>query len=221
MNLYSRQRRYFEHAYRTGEHGWPVTGASPPVVAFLRDFHRRCPPAAGRRVLDIGCGEGRHTILFAAAGYEAIGVDNQPRAIERARRFAAESGPPPARLRFALADVFHLPFPPGSFDVVLDYGCLHHVRKSDFARYRAAVVPLLRPDGYLLLSCFSTRFKHHPGERRTRDWLVHRGHYDRFFRKDDFARLFGTWFGIEKIEELRDGTYAFWHVRMRKKETCG
>ena len=213
MSIYSSQKKYFEEAYRTGEHGWPVEGASAPVVRFLRRFKKETP--AGR-VLDIGCGEGRHAALFARAGYPTVGLDYQPLALVRAARISG-NGAARSRLRFILGDVFHLPFNPGSFDVVLDYGCLHHIRRRDTGAYLGNIVPVLKPGGYFLLSCFSTRFKHHPDEKRKRDWIVHHGHYDRFFRQGDFKLIFGRDFDVLSVEEERQSVYAFFHVLMRKK----
>jgi SAM-dependent methyltransferase len=179
------------------------------VARFLRSAKTR-----GGRALDIGCGEGRHSVAFAQRGFDAVGVDLEPKALARARSAAGGSG---ARPWFLQANVFALPFPPDAFDVVMDYGCLHHVRRSDTRRYLDQVVPLVKPGGYFLLSCFSTKFKHHPNERRTRNWLVHAGHYDRFFRREDFRSLFGRWFDILELTEDRDGSYVFHNVLMRKR----
>ena len=211
MSIYQKQKRYFEAAYRTGEHGWPTVGPSLSVTAFITRFKRE---REGGWILDIGCGEGRHAAAFARAGYRAVGLDYQPAALARAVSLTAGSGP---NLHFVLGELFHLPFPAGRFDVLLDYGCFHHVRKRDTGRYLDCVVPLLRTGGYFLLSCFSTAFKHHPEERRRRDWLVHRGHYDRFFRREDFAAIFGETFRILQVEEEREGIQAFYNVLMRKK----
>ncbi len=216
MSLYLEQKGFFEEAYRSGVHGWPTTDPSRFVAEFLKIFRKKNPQG---RILDIGCGEGRHTFLFAGAGYTAVGVDLQPLAICRAKSFARSKGIVQG-VKFVLGDVFSLPFRPTDFDVLIDYGCLHHVMKKDFPRYLKSTLPLLRPGGYLLLSCFSSKFKHHPGERRTRDWMVHRGHYDRFFRKSDFKTLFGKFYDILKTREEQDQKhpyYIFHHVLMRKK----
>ena len=211
-DIYRAQRAYFERAYETGEHGWPTEGVSPMVARFLRTFRGR-----GRCVLDIGCGEGRHTRAFAGAGALVVGVDLEPKALARAREAVERgSGRGPG---FVHADAFALPFAPSTFDVVLDYGCLHHVRRRDTQRYLEQVVPLLKPEGSFLLSCFSPKFKHHAGERRTRDWLVHRGHYDRFFRRTDFDAIFGREFDILDVTEDRDGLYVFHNVLMRKRKS--
>lgn len=228
MAVYANQRDFFRQAYASGEHPWPATEPSRFVRAFLRREGRRdWPRGAGRRstgqvagrVLDIGCGEGRHAYLFARAGFHAVGLDAEPLAIRRARRLrqrgrrAGLAG----RVAFLVGDALTPPFKSQAFDVLVDYGCLHHVRKQDDSAYRQELIRLLRDGGYVLLSCFSTRFRHHAGERRTRNWLVHRGHYDRFFRRRDFRALFGPWFEILRIEEERHGLQAFYHVLMRKR----
>ena len=49
-------------------------------------------PSAGRRVLDLGCGFGRHSIEFAARQAEVLGVDPSPTMIADARRRAEAAG---------------------------------------------------------------------------------------------------------------------------------
>ncbi|MGB3939933.1 MAG: class I SAM-dependent methyltransferase [Candidatus Manganitrophaceae bacterium] len=217
MAIYASQKKYFEKAYRTGEHGWPVEGPSPPVVRFLTHFKKE---NRSGRILDIGCGEGRHAALFAREGYRAVGLDNQPLAVERAAQIAG-NGRVRRNLRFLVGDVFHLPFGPQAFDVILDYGCLHHICRRDTAVYLKNVVPLLKPGGYFLLSCFSTRFKHHPEEKRKRNWLVHNGHYDRFFTKGELKSIFLRDFDILNIEEENQSLHAFYHLLMCKKGKKG
>jgi SAM-dependent methyltransferase len=215
MSLYERQKRYFEKAYETGEHGWPVTGPDSFVLKSVRRIFGKRPPQDGR-VLDLGCGEGRHTFACAGMGLQTVGLDYQPSAITRALSMP-EAKRTPRRYHFLSGDAFRLPFRPASVDVVIDYGCFHHVRKSDTRKYLDSLTAVLAPGGHFILSCFSWRFRHHPGERRKRDWIVHQGHYDRFFRKSDFSRIFGGRFDVLKIEEKRDGHWAFFHVLMRRK----
>jgi len=209
MSIYPAQKKFFEEAYRTGEHGWPVSDPSEPVARFVRKYQKN-----GARVLDIGCGEGRHAILFANRGHETIALDDQPQAITRAIQINRAISP---HLRFVIGDAFHLPFAPNTFDVILDYGCFHHVRKQDEKYYLQNLLALLKSGGHFLLCCFSTRFRHTPDERRSRNWLVHRGHYDRFFRKGDFKTIFGGAFDLLAIEEEQQDLHAFYHVLMRKK----
>ena len=49
------------------------------------------PPAEYPRVLDLGCGRGRHSLLLASKGYDVTGVDLSSKAIKKARRKAGEA----------------------------------------------------------------------------------------------------------------------------------
>lgn len=214
MGVYACQKKYFENAYRIGEHGWPTERPTRFVARKLATVKR--VNGAGR-MLDIGCGEGRHTFLFARHGFVAVGLDYQKLAIERALEIGRRSGRFGGRATFVVGDIFALPFRDTAFDVIVDYGCFHHVVRADTTRYLGAILSHLRVGGYFFLSCFSTKFRHFPGERRTRKFVVHRGHYDRFFEKKDFRPLFGRAFRTLNIEEERDGLHVFFHLLMQKK----
>lgn len=216
MTIYAQQRKYFERAYETGEHGWPTLDPTPFVIDSIKGLIKGKKLEVGNRALDLGCGEGRHTFASAELGLQTVGLDYQALAIARARIM------PRARTvrggySFLLGDAFNLPFNPGVFNLVIDWGCFHHVKKSDTTRYLKNLLFLLSGKAWFILSCFSTKFRHHPGDRRKRDWLVHAGHYDRFFKKSDFKRIFGQDFSILNIGEERRGLYSFYQILMQRK----
>ncbi|MBU9888248.1 MAG: class I SAM-dependent methyltransferase [Candidatus Omnitrophica bacterium] len=72
-------------------------------------FGRSC------RILDIGCGTGRHAIELAKRGYEVTGVDLSGNQIKRAREKAQEAG---VTVDFRIQDARHLPFD-GEFDLAV------------------------------------------------------------------------------------------------------
>lgn len=113
MGLYQKQKKYFEKAYETGEHGWPTTEPTPFVLRALRLIRRGAAPGRGR-ILDLGCGEGRHTLACAREGFDAVGLDYEPLAIRKARAFARRQKVRKG-IRFRVGDAFRLPFPPDSF----------------------------------------------------------------------------------------------------------
>jgi len=49
-------------------------------------------PAAGKRILDAGCGPGRHAVALAAAGYSVTGLDLKADMLDAARRHAQRVG---------------------------------------------------------------------------------------------------------------------------------
>jgi SAM-dependent methyltransferase len=73
---------------------------------------------AGERVLDVPCGSGSAAVAAARRFCRAVGVDG-PEPLERARRRAAAEG---LEVAFLEGDAEDLPFPDGSFDVVLSAG---------------------------------------------------------------------------------------------------
>jgi len=210
-SAYEQNRRYFRRAYETGCHGWESSEPSPYVARNLSIVARK---TTGRRLLDIGCGEGRHCVLAARMGFEPTGVDYEPVAIRRARANARGAGLA-RRIRWLAADILALPFRSGTFDVVVDYGCLHHQKKSDWPRYRAAILAALRPDGYFLLSVFSPEFRTYGPQERS--WHLAHGAYRRFFTAEDIRRIFRQDFEFLRLEEERGDSRGFWHVLMRRR----
>lgn len=203
-------RRYFREAYRKREHGWETEEPSPYAEAFLRRVRRQVPVGT---LLDIGCGEGRHCLAARRLGFKVTGIDYEPLALERARHFAVVRHV--GGIRFRKANVFSLPFLRSSFDVVLDYGCLHHQRKSDWTAYRASVLRVLKPHGFYILSVFSPKFCFFRASRRP--WHIAFGAYRRCFTQQEISELFGPHFEIPAIVEEQGEGRGFWHVLMKRR----
>jgi tellurite methyltransferase len=111
------------------------TEASPLAV----ELAARVP--AGGRVLDLGCGEGRDSVFFAARGLDVIGVEASPAGLRKAERLAAERG---VRVRWVESVLPDIP-PLGEFDLVYSCGSIHYVPRREraelFARLRAMTAP--------------------------------------------------------------------------------
>ena len=118
-------------------------GVGEPLAGFT--------PAAGARVLDVGCGAGLDLLRAAAAVGPtglAVGVDFAPAMAARARAAVAAAGLAP-RVAVVVADVAALPFADAAFDVVASNGALNLcVDKPAVLREIARV---LRPGGELRL----------------------------------------------------------------------
>jgi len=151
--------------------GWDesYTGSSPapwdigrPQPAFVR--------LAGEgllrgRLLDSGCGTGENTLMAAAKGADALGVDVAAPAIERARAKAAERG---VSARFEVASVLDLGRLGLTFDTIIDSGVFHVFDDADRARYVISLASVLEPGGTCYLMCFSDLQPGDWGPRRVR-----------------------------------------------------
>ena len=101
----------------------------------------------GARVLDIACGTGNATIPLARRGAIVTGLDMMPHLLEEARARADSEG---LRIRFDEGFAETLPYPDGSFDVLVSmFGIM-------FSAFPATVVSemarVLRPGGRLVLA---------------------------------------------------------------------
>ncbi|MEE3330545.1 MAG: class I SAM-dependent methyltransferase [Myxococcota bacterium] len=104
---------------------------------------------AGKRVIDIGCGDGTYTASLAEAGAASVlGVDAADVAIERARdRCEAMEN-----VTFDVVDIYALEAPAERYDLAVVRGILHHLYDVERAIERIAAVAgeivVLEPNGY-------------------------------------------------------------------------
>ena len=139
-------RARFNAFYENGTPPWVIGEPQPAIVALEQTGVIR------GKVLDPGCGLGEHTILLTRLGYDVLGVDYAPTAIEQARANAAAQG---VDARFDVADAINFTVDPG-YDTIVD-SALFHVfgDAADRARYVASLHTALRPDGVLHLLALS------------------------------------------------------------------
>ncbi|MCW2926987.1 MAG: class SAM-dependent methyltransferase [Thermoleophilia bacterium] len=131
------------HGHGHGRHGGDATWSPAELAGFLAGTARPV-----RQAVDIGCGAGADAVFLAEQGIETTGVDVSADALERARGRAEAHG---VQVTWLEADVLALPLQDASVDLVLDRGCLHHVRAADHPSYAAQVARVLRPGGVLLV----------------------------------------------------------------------
>ena len=135
------------------------------------------------RVLDSGCGTGEHTLLAAAHGAEATGIDVSAHAIALARAKAAGRG---LAARFEAGDVLRLGDLGLAFDTVIDSGVFHVFSDEERVRYVASLASALRPGGRCYLICFSDRQPGDAGPRRV--------------SQDELRAAFGDGWAVTSIE---------------------
>ncbi len=107
------------------------------------------------RALEVGCGTGTNSRWLAEQGFDVLGVDLSPLAIERARGGTLAAGAAPCR--FEVADFLAAELAAGPFDVVFDRGCFHTFDDDDVrARFASHVARVLAPSGVWLSLIGST-----------------------------------------------------------------
>ena len=121
---------------------WAAWARRPNFDAYWKyapAFFELVPPA-GRRTLEVGCGEGRVSRDLVARGHRIIAVDTSPTLIHLAQDADTRSS-------YVMADAAVLPFVDESFDLVVFYNSLMDIDDMDGSVLEAARV--LRAGGTL------------------------------------------------------------------------
>ena len=104
-------------------------------LAAVRDL---VEPEPGERILDLGCAAGAITHFLSGLGAETVGVDAEPRAVEKARELFPG-------LEFVVADVSALPFENASFNKAVAADLVEHLDDDTFRRMLRELQRVLRP----------------------------------------------------------------------------
>ena len=119
---------------------------APEVLDLIESLS----PIERPKVLDLGCGLGRHAIAFALARFSVTATDASSAAIQHLNDWASSLQLP---IETQVCDVLAPTLSDGDFDVVLSYNVLYHGRREQFAQAIRRVRELLKPRGIFFFTC--------------------------------------------------------------------
>lgn len=164
------------------------TGKYAMVTADLDSLGLR----PGNRILDVGCGSGRHlAALYRYPAVTVVGVDfscedltEAQKRLELHDRLGEHGG---GRWRLLTGDIRNLPFPDGAFDFVICSEVLEHV--PDHHTAAGDVLRVLKPGGQLVVSV-PRNMPERICWRLSRAYRTAEGGHVRIYRREELVDLF-------------------------------
>jgi hypothetical protein len=133
---------YWESRYQSGDMHWDKGAPSPGLVDFLT-AHPELPRGT---VCVPGCGAGHDVCAWAHAGFNALGCDIAPSAVQLATESTKAAG---LAANFQLAD-FLRDEPPVLYDWIFEHTLFCAIKPGERDDYVRAVLRWLKPEGQYL-----------------------------------------------------------------------
>lgn len=117
---------------------------------FIKNLYSRLNPVPGVKMLDIGCGRGRHALYLNKHGFDVTGIDLSVLSIQHAMQYQND------RLHFYVHDMRHMHYS-GNFDVALNLFTSFGYFDTDEEHAEALKTfnQALKPGGLLVLDFFN------------------------------------------------------------------
>lgn len=168
-----------------------------------------------QRVLDVGCGMGRHAHLLASEGFEVYGSDHSVSAIENCKAWFAEDSLQGA---FWCSELDDVPYPDGYFDAIVAFNSIYHGDAAFLARVVELLHRKLRPGGHCFVTLPSRDNRMYgKGERVGEHTFLSPGMFDRLF---DHGGERGVPHHFSSEQEVRTLFRGFQIATLHQEELC-
>ena len=173
------------------------------------------------KMLDLGCGTGRHCVLLASSGFEVVGIDISKNALKMARRWVLRE-----KLRnvaLVRATMTNLPFSNRCLDAVISVSVIHHAFKKDIVATVNEIFRILGKNGWFIANLASVTDPRFGTGQKVEDntfWITEAfeenrfGELHHFFTKPELFRLLHN-FVKKRVTGIEDKP-NYWKVLAAK-----
>lgn len=188
-----------------------------PDVNVIK-FAKYLKEKGGHKILDLGCGAGRHIVYLSKEGFTVWGTDVSDKGLKYAREWLREED---IKVRLKKSDMTKIPFPDEYFDGVISVNVLHHNVLSNVKKAVDEIERVTKKGGVVLLTLVSTRdYKYGSGEEIEKNTFIVKkgfesGEVHHFFDKRGVENLLSRFKVIElNHDEKRVGPllHAHWVI---------
>ena len=177
-------RTNYEEWYKGDEYYW---GLEPG--RFLGELIRLNPPAQNKKVLDIGCGEGKDAVYMAEKGYDVTAFDLTENGI---RKTLALAGNRNVSINAYVDDINTFEIN-GQFDIIYSTGTIQYLFDENKENFFAKIKKMIKPNGIVYLNVFVEK----PFLELPPDWDIE----EKMWRSGELFTFFSDW-KMERIDEV-------------------
>ncbi len=229
--MYSAKKNWTK--YYTGRKlNWPSEYLIRIFKGKQPRLNLRAIPMAGKKVCDIGCGEGGNLVFLKKCGLKAYGVEISPEIVKQVKKNLAGAGIK-AELKVGAND--NIPFKDNFFDFIVSWNACYYMGsiEKDFGTYVKEFARVLKPGGYGVfclpkrtMCVFDNSKEVKPGYRmiisEPRD-KVRKGEIQRVFNNEkEIKEAFGEYFENFAFGSLEDDCFGYiyhWHLMVCQKKS--
>lgn len=154
------------------------------------------------RVLDLGCGIGRHVVFTHNMEMEAYGIDLSENAISFARNWAKEEGIVDAEKRIVQGDITKMPFDNNFFDCIISHGVLDSMSIENSKNSFKDASRVLNQNGYFYCDLVSGDDSAHSSDYFGEE-IVETEHEHNtiqlYFNRDLIEKIVSPYFNIQEM----------------------
>jgi len=129
--------------YKSGgeEYATLKKGLSPEFLSFMsvHDFKIK-------KVLDVGCGNGKYLVFLKSLGFETAGLDSSPTAVEMTKESLNDDSD------IRCADMYEDNLPELKYDLIISISAVHHGLKRQVRNAIKHIYSALVPGGYFFIT---------------------------------------------------------------------
>jgi len=103
-----------------------------------------------KRILDLGCGSGRHLVYLGKRGFKVYGIDIAPEGIKIAKKWLREDK---LKATLSVGDIYKkLPYRDNFFDAIISTNTLHHNKIEKIRKLIKEMQRILKPRGLIFIT---------------------------------------------------------------------
>jgi tellurite methyltransferase len=160
----------------------------------LEIFLNKTHPSTGE-ALDLGCGEGRNSLLLARYGYHVHAIDASSQGIEKLEKYAHSQGLD--NIDGEVADVRSVQLKPNHYDAIVAVTILDHITEEEGKKVAESIIDTLKPGGFVFIEAFTLHDPAASAARKENETISETASFvQHYFDDGELA----TWFS--KLETL-------------------